>query len=1518
MKKLFTTLCLGLTTLWGFSQSNCYFEENMDTIDVVTSTPVNAWVKNTRLAFTGNGCDSASIQNGVTTYLETDPIDLSGYFYVTLTYRQICRIDFFDRGDVEISIDGGVTWSQLAPAQFDQTLPDAAAFSGQGYWSSATTLDWLPGDVTTITDNSMWHLARFDLSQYGGATDFRLRFKSSDANGGGSGGYPGWFIDDICIQAAVCELVPPTITFNNGYPQGTVYNLGPFNITAQINDASGILVATCDYTVNNGAPNSLPMTDMGNGVFTVSLPAVNDSDTICYTITAIDNSGCFNSETFPNNGTCVSFVASQGITFPYCDNFDNQNIWTDSVGNVSSSHWDLGIPTAWPGSAHSSPNIWEVALNAQYANSSQAYLTSPPLSFLGVFNAQIEVWLNANSEQNWDGVRLDYSLDNGTTWTIVGAVGDVFPIGSNWYNTTNINSSSQPGWSGNSTTISGAAGWFKAMHKLSMLDNQPSVLLRFVFTSDASITSDGFAIDDLCIFVPPPQDAGVTLISQPPTQAPAGLCIPVEVTITNFGSQPITSTPVTYTDGQGNTQTATWTGTLAPGASTQFTITPCYTIPSGAFSLCAYTSLPNDGLAFNDTTCMSGVGIPVLTLTSCDDFESGNNGWVSTPTGGGNQWQLGTPAYGATSGAHSGVNAWDINLASAYFANETDTLFTPIYDVTGLTASNLSMSFWRNHNTSASDGFWVEYTLNGNNWIRLGSVADPNSSNWYNNANLNNTSLPAFSGNSSGWIKSTYFLNNILASNPTTIRFRFIFAASVFSVGGDGVSIDDFCVTIPCPNDVGVTTVGSYNTFLGNTLPAGTQDSIRVIIHNYGTNTVNSVNISYSINGTVITPPYTWTGTLAPNGNVTLILPTSYTTPGGQYTILAWTDLTGGDCEPANDSLPGSAVGVPIITVNYNNSYCDDFENGNIGWTAKNPGPPDTNWEFGTPNFGTTNTAYSGVNCWDINLTSSYGPSANAELYTPIFDLSNAVDTRLEFYQNVASESGWDGTRMEYRIGNGPWTILGTPCDTVFNSQYNWYNESSLNSSTQYAWTAGTQNCSLPAGWFRTYTRLGNIFDNQPQVQFRFIFRSDASVQTDGYSIDNFCMTVPVPLTVTPLQVSTANPGPPFILPGQNIPFKSKIFNDGTSAVTSLVATLSIDGNIISNDTVVPGTPLAPSTSMFYTFANSWAASPGYHDVCVSTYYPNQSADLKPIGDTVCFVIQVFDSASVNANATQKCYDFESGYRWVTLNASSYTNNTSWDLGTSSKFGGPHSPVNAWFTSLTSQYPNRDTSALYSPVFSVTGGLTYNLNFWHSFMTERNEDGGTVEYSTDFGNTWTSLGDDHDPNWMNTYSITALGSVPPVHPGWSGNSNGWNQVNHDLCLPVAGTQQIIFRWRFNSDFSVRDDGWAIDDVCFEVKSPITTCSTGIEDLPHGMDLIQNNPNPFSDQTTISFSIADHGMTQLSIVDVTGKVLMTPVNAELSAGAYSVTVNARDLASGVYFYILKHNDNQIVKKMVIAK
>ncbi|MFM7903176.1 MAG: hypothetical protein ACKPAD_14485, partial [Bacteroidota bacterium] len=65
---------------------------------------------------------------------------------------------------------------------------------------------------------------------------------------------------------------------------------------------------------------------------------------------------------------------------------------------------------------------------------------------------------------------------------------------------------------------------------------------------------------------------------------------------------------------------------LTPGQTTNFTL-PCFTVPVGPYTICAWTSLPVDGNAFNDTTCSSSIGIPVFVPTTCDDFESGNQGY---------------------------------------------------------------------------------------------------------------------------------------------------------------------------------------------------------------------------------------------------------------------------------------------------------------------------------------------------------------------------------------------------------------------------------------------------------------------------------------------------------------------------------------------------------------------------------------------------------------------------------------------------------------------------------------------------------------------------------------------------------------------------------------------------------------------------------------------------------------------------------------------------------------------------
>src|SRR5205085_5912182 len=112
-------------------------------------------------------------------------------------------------------------------------------------------------------------------------------------------------------------------------------------------------------------------------------------------------------------------------------------------------------------------------------------------------------------------------------------------------------------------------------------------------------------------------------------------------------------------------------------------------------------------------------------------------------------------------------------------------------------------------------------------------------------------------------------------------------------------------------------------------------------------------------------------------------------------------------------------------------------------------------WELGTPNFGTTNTAHSPPNSWDVNLNSAYDIDAETYLLSPIFDFSTACNARMEFWQNRNVQSFWDGARIDYSINGSPWTILGSIGDTLAT---NWYT-TNIFATTLDAWD-GTSN-----GW---------------------------------------------------------------------------------------------------------------------------------------------------------------------------------------------------------------------------------------------------------------------------------------------------------------------------------------------------------------------------------------------------------------------------------------------------------------------
>lgn len=90
------------------------------------------------------------------------------------------------------------------------------------------------------------------------------------------------------------------------------------------------------------------------------------------------------------------------------------------------------------------------------------------------------------------------------------------------------------------------------------------------------------------------------------------------------------------------------------------------------------------------------------------------------------------------------------------------------------------------------------------------------------------------------------------------------------------------------------------------------------------------------------------------------------------------------------------------------------------------------------------------------------------------------------------------------------------------------------------------------------------------------------------------------------------------------------------------------------------------------------------------------------------------------------------------------------------------------------------------------------------------------------------------------------------------------------------------------------------------------------EIPKEFKLSQNYPNPFNPSTKIQFSIAKSSFTELTIIDVTGRVMAILVNEELKPGTYEVNWDASHKASGVYFYKLEAGEYTQTKKMLLIK
>jgi hypothetical protein len=90
-------------------------------------------------------------------------------------------------------------------------------------------------------------------------------------------------------------------------------------------------------------------------------------------------------------------------------------------------------------------------------------------------------------------------------------------------------------------------------------------------------------------------------------------------------------------------------------------------------------------------------------------------------------------------------------------------------------------------------------------------------------------------------------------------------------------------------------------------------------------------------------------------------------------------------------------------------------------------------------------------------------------------------------------------------------------------------------------------------------------------------------------------------------------------------------------------------------------------------------------------------------------------------------------------------------------------------------------------------------------------------------------------------------------------------------------------------------------------------------LPEGYELGQNYPNPFNPSTKIEFQLPGASVVSLKVYNTLGEEILRPIDGmAMSAGRYSLTIDAASLPSGVYLYQLVTPSFSRIRKMAVIK
>jgi hypothetical protein len=144
--------------------------------------------------------------------------------------------------------------------------------------------------------------------------------------------------------------------------------------------------------------------------------------------------------------------------------------------------------------------------------------------------------------------------------------------------------------------------------------------------------------------------------------------------------------------------------------------------------------------------------------------------------------------------------------------------------------------------------------------------------------------------------------------------------------------------------------------------------------------------------------------------------------------------------------------------------------------------------------------------------------------------------------------------------------------------------------------------------------------------------------------------------------------------------------------------------------------------------------------------------------------------------------------------------------------------------------------------------------------------------------------------------------------------NQFNIIEFELGFQTTSSNIIHFEYLIDNLRLVYGDTTVLIDDFGDVLTNINETKNGQK--VNQYLLSQNYPNPFNPSTIINFSIPKEEFVELVVYDVNGGIVKELVNGLLTVGNHSVSFNASDIASGVYFYQLRTKNFTSTKKLIL--